>query len=157
MAKSFSLTSIVPKISSVTKSDVSAKVTHKRATGKVLMIRPAAGRAGAKSAARSRSRSRGRSLFRSSAWVSTASAAGLACLVALFGLYIYTINAYSAKGYELKKQQAAMADLEETHKQLMIKQASSGSILRINDVASAAKMVPVTGEEFLVANQLSTR
>jgi hypothetical protein len=67
------------------------------------------------------------------------------------------INAYASKGYELKKQQAVMQELQETHKRLVIEQAASGSIVKINDVASAARMVPVTGEEFLVANQVSSR
>ncbi len=148
MSKTFSLNSVIPRISSVTKSDVSSKASNKRATGKVLMIRPSA---------RTSSKSVLRSTFRSSNWVGMASAAGIAVLVVAFGFYIYMINAYASKGYELKKQQAAMTQLEETHKRLMIEQAASGSILKINDVASAARMIPVTGEEFLVPNQVSAR
>lgn len=74
-----------------------------------------------------------------------------------FVFYVYMINAYASKGYELKKQQAIINELEETHKRLVIEQAASGSIVKINDVASSAQMVPVTGEEFLTANQVSSR
>jgi hypothetical protein len=145
MSKTFSLT--IPRLTSITKSDVSPKSVHKRATGKVLMVRPSAKKAVASS----------RSRFRSAGWVSWASAGGVAVLAFSFGFYVYMINAYASKGYELKKQQAVMQELQETHKRLVIEQAASGSIVKINDVASAARMVPVTGEEFLVANQVSSR
>lgn len=143
MSKSFSLT--IPRLVSVTKSDVSAtKTTHKRATGKVLIVRPTA-------------KAPGRTRVRSANWVSMASALGVLTIAASFGFYVYMINAYASKGYELKKQQAVMKELEETHKRLVVEQAASGSIVKINDVASQARMVPVTGEEFLSANQVSSR
>jgi hypothetical protein len=61
------------------------------------------------------------------------------------------------KGYEFKQQQAIIDELTETQKRLVIQQASLGSIVKVNDVASTAGMVPVTGEEFLVAKQISKR
>lgn len=146
MSKSFTLT--IPRLTSVTKSAVSPKAASKRATasgsGKVLMVRPSA-------------KATGRKRFRNANWVSMVSAFGVVVIALSFGFYVYMINAYASKGYELKKQQAVMKELEETHKRLVIEQAASGSIVKINDVASAARMVPVTGEEFLVANQVSTR
>ena len=152
MSKTFSLS--MPRITSITKSDVtsSSKPSHKRATGKVLVTPRAHS---------SRSASKGvsavRGALKGNSWVSLASAAGVITLVVAFGFYVYMINAYASKGYELKKQQAVMKEIQETNKRLVIEQAASGSIVKINDVASAAKMVPVTGEEFLVANQISSR
>lgn len=145
-SKSYTLTSFIPRITSVVKSEVkTSRATPKRATGQVLINRSAA------KPVRATNRLRG------GAWVSMVSAGALATLVMIFGFYIYSINTYASKGYELKKEQAQIKQLEETNKRLVIDQAASGSIVKINDVASADHMVPVTGEEFLVANQVSSR
>ncbi len=94
---------------------------------------------------------------RSTSLVSSVSFVGLCAVVLSLGFYIYTINASVSKGYELKQQQAAMEELKETQKRLMVQQAAMGAIVKVNDVASTAGMVPITDEEFLVANQLSSR
>ena len=90
-------------------------------------------------------------------WVAPVSVLSVFALVAALGFYVYMINAYASKGYELKQQQAAMQEVTETNKRLVIQQAALGSIVKVNDVAATSGMVPVTGEEFLVANQLSSR
>lgn len=144
MSKTFSLS--MPRISSITKSADVAPKAHKRATGKVLVMRSNATRA----AAPPRSSS-------TASWLGLTSAVGLGVLAISFGFYVYMINAYASKGYELKKQQAVMKEIQETNKRLVVEQAAQGSIVKVNEVASAAQMVPVTGEEFLMANQISSR
>ena len=131
---------IIPRILSVTKSDGPA--SRKKATS---------GRAFSAPAKPVRSR------VTFSSWIGTGSVLGIAAIFVSLGFYIYTINASVSKGFELKKQQAAIDTLNETQKRLMVQQAALGSIVKVNDVASTAGMVPVTGEEFLVANQLSAR
>ncbi len=150
MSKAFTLNSIIPRITSITKTEVRSNggVKLKRATGRVLTTTRTNSRA--KSPAK-------RSRVFTSNWVGAFSAAGLAVAVISLGFYVFMINAYASKGYELKRQQAAIEQLTETQKQLVIQQAASGSIVKVNDLASTAGMVPVTSEEFLVANQISKR
>jgi cell division protein FtsL len=90
-------------------------------------------------------------------WVGATNVFLIAAIVFSLGFYVYTINGSVSKGYELKQQQAVMEELNETQKRLMVQQAALGSIVKVNEVASTAGMVPVTGEEFLVASQLSAR
>lgn len=143
--KTFTFNSIIPRISSVVKADSKQrKEAPKRATGRVLVARAA-------SAAPSRGRINSNSL------ISLMSATSLVAIVLALGFYVYMINAYASKGYELKRQQAAIQEVTETNKRLVVQQAALGSIVKVNDVAATSGMVPVTGEEFLVANQLSAR
>ncbi len=148
-SKSFALASFIPRITSITKTDAPSR----RATSG----RPAAR---ATTATRTASLSRatsGRSRMQSNSWMSLVSAGGVAAIVVAMGFYVYNVNASASKGYEFKQQQAAVDALNETQKRLVVQQAALGSIVKVNDVASTAGMVPVTGEEFLVANQLSAR
>ena len=146
MSKAFTLTSFIPRVSSVTKTETRAAETVKlkRATGRVMV------------SARSKAVPARTQTF-SKNWIGSFSAAGLVVLVAGLAFYVYGVNASASYGYDLKKQQSVIEELTETQKQLVIQQAASGSIVRINDVASTAGMVPVTTEEFLVANQISKR
>ncbi|HEX3099910.1 MAG TPA: hypothetical protein VHQ41_02970 [Patescibacteria group bacterium] len=166
MSKTFALNSIIPRITSVTKTESVAKNPNlKRATGRVITLRSASKRSVVNTVASARAKSvaspmraaRAISKFFSGNWVGFASAAGLVIIVIGMGSYVAVINASASQGYELKHEQAVIDDLNETQKQLMIQQAALGSIVKVNDVASTAGMVPVTGEEFLVANQLSKR
>jgi hypothetical protein len=145
--KTFSFNTVIPRITSITKSD-SKKTVPNRAKGKVLVVR---------SASSSSSRSNSRIKINASSFVGFASAAGLVAIVVALGFYVYMINAYASKGYELKRQQAVIKELTDTNKKLVIQQAAQSSIVRVNDVAATSGMVPVTGEEFLVASQLSAR
>lgn len=90
-------------------------------------------------------------------WVEMSSAVALVVLVVAFGFYINMINAYASKGYELKNYQAKIKEQEGILKNLMVEQASWGSITKINTLASETHMVPVTQEEFLNNHQLSSR
>ena len=144
MSKAFTLNSIFPSITSVTKTEASAK----RATGRIVPTR---------AMQQSRATATPRMRAFSAKWVGSASAAGLAMVVVALGFYVYTINVSASKGYDFKKQQAVVDELNETQKRLVIQQASMGSIVKVNDVASTAGMIPVTGEEFLVASQISKR
>ncbi len=161
MSKTFTLNSIIPRITSVTKTDSApAKTSLKRANGRVLTMR--SGKSVKTSTAATPTRGKkgiARSVSRllSGNWVGAVSATGMVAVVVGMGFYVFMINAYASKGYELKRQQAVIEELTETHKRLVIEQAASGSIVKVNDVASTAGMVPVTGEEFLVANQISKR
>lgn len=154
MSKAFTLTSIIPRITSITKTEVRSNsgVKLKRANGRVLTITRSNARsnASAKPAVK-------RSRIFSSNWVGSFSTVGLVAVVAGLAFYVYGVNASASYGYELKRQQSVVQELTETQKQLVIQQAASGSIVRVNDVASTAGMVPVTSEEFLVANQISKR
>lgn len=162
MAKAFTLNSIIPKITSVTKTEASSakpKANLKRANGRVLTMRSAK-TVKATTASTPRAKTgmlRSISRFFNGNWVGSVSAVAVVAIVVGMGFYVFMINAYASKGYELKQQQAVIDELTETHKQLVIQQAASGSIVKVNDVASTAGMVPVTGEEFLVANQISKR
>ncbi len=148
-SKTFSLTSVFPSISSITKTDGNFKESPKRATGSVLIKRAS------KPAIIAKSRSK--TNWKVGNWVGMVSLAGLVVIV--FGLcsYIYTINASVSKGFELKQHQTSLNQLLETQKRLVVEQAALGSINKVNDVASTAGMIPVTNEEFLSTNQLSKR
>ncbi len=161
MSKTFTLNSIIPRITSVTKTDSApAKTSLKRANGRVLTMRSGKSVKASTAATPTRGKkgiARSVSRLLSGNWVGAASATGMVAVVVGMGFYVFMINAYASKGYELKRQQAVIEELTETHKRLVIEQAASGSIVKVNDVASTAGMVPVTGEEFLVANQISKR
>ncbi len=162
MSKSFTLNSIIPRITSVTKTEAApakSKPVLKSAKGRVLTMRSVKS---AKATTASPVRAKGgigRSISRllNGNWVGSVSAVGVVAIVVGMGFYVFMINNSASKGYELKRQQAAMEELTETQKRLVIQQAASGSIIKVNDVASTSGMVPVTGEEFLVANQISKR
>jgi hypothetical protein len=146
-SKTFTFNTIIPRITSVVKGESQPRKADapKRATGRVLVARSAA------AAPSSRARSGQSNL------VSLVSATALVVIVVALGFYVYMINAYASKGYELKRQQAAMQEVLETNKRLVVQQAALGSIVKVNDVAATSGMVPVTGEEFLAAHQLSAR
>ncbi len=120
----------IPKITSITKSNSGARIQPSKTT----VRRP-----------------------KSTGWVGSFNVVAIMGIIFALGFYVYTINGSVSKGYELKQQQATMEELTETQKRLMVQQAALGSIVKVNDVASTAGMVPVTGEEFLVASQLSSR
>lgn len=159
MSKTFTLNSIIPRITSVTKTESLGKTALKRANGRVLTMRSVKPtKAKTVSSLRAKnSPMKALSRFFSGNWVSYVSATSFVAVVVGMGFYVFMINAYASKGYELKRQQAVIEELTETQKQLVIQQAASGSIVKVNDVASTAGMVPVTGEEFLVANQISKK
>ena len=90
-------------------------------------------------------------------WIGAVNVTAVVGIVFALSFYVYTINGSVSKGYDLKKQQAAMEELVETEKRLMVQQASLGAIVKVNEVASISGMVPVTNEEFLIAGQLSSR
>lgn len=140
MSKAFTLSSIIPSISSVTKTAKSS-------------ARPTSSYGRAYSAATTTGRSR----LQPQTWVSRTSLLAVALVAVGLGFYIYTINASVSKGYELKKEQAALEELQETQKRLVVQQAAMGSIVKVNEVAATSGMVPVTGEEFLSPTHLSSR
>lgn len=148
-SKTFSLNSVFPSITSITKTDSTAKNLPKRATGGVLLKK--------QTKTVVASKARGKSMWKSGNWVGKLSAVGLAAIVIGLGSYIYTINASVSKGFELKQHQTALNELLETQKRLVVEQSALGSINKVNDVASTAGMVPVANEEFLSTNQLSKR
>jgi hypothetical protein len=87
-------------------------------------------------------------------WLSAAACAGV---IAVSGLYLFSINLYAAKGYDLKRQQAAVRELTAQQQQLIIKQAEIGSIAQLASQASADQLVQITDEEFIQPKQLSAR
>lgn len=161
MSKAISFSSIMPSISSVTKKEAKAPANFKRATGRVINMSAKTSSKTAVKTASTRSTRSGfglRSVARALAGnIAYINAFCLLAVVVGLGFYVFMINAYASKGYELKRQQAAIDELTETQKQLVIQQAASGSIVKVNDLASTSGMVPVSGEEFLVANQISHR
>lgn len=85
------------------------------------------------------------------------SIAALAAIVFLFGFHLFMVNAYASKGFELKKHEQAVKDLDDQQKDLLVKQSELGSISKVNDVASIYGLVPVTNEEFLNSSQLTQK
>ncbi len=144
-SKSFSLTSVFPSISSVTKTEVKSKENLKRATGSVLVKRAS------KAVVLPRARTQHRN------WVGALSAISLVAVVAGLSFYIYTINASVSKGFDLKQHQAEVNELLEVQKRLVVEQSALASINKVNDVASNSGMVAVTNEEFLTPTQLSKK
>jgi hypothetical protein len=78
-------------------------------------------------------------------------------VIAASGLYLFSINMYAAKGYDLKKQQALVRELTAKQQQLIIKQAEVGSIAQLNSAATAEQLVQITDEEFIQPKELSVR
>ncbi|HEX3095671.1 MAG TPA: hypothetical protein VHQ20_00960 [Patescibacteria group bacterium] len=140
--KTLSLASFIPQISSTTKT---AKVT---ANGSETMNVRRASKTASAPVRRSVS---------ANSWISAITAISLTLAVVGLASYIYETNASVSKSYEYKQEQAKVNDLSETQKRLVVQEAALGSIVKVNDVASTAGMVPVTSEEFLSANQLSSR
>lgn len=144
ISKSLSLGVIIPKISSINKT-VTGKVIKNTAVNRraVLMARPTA-----KAAAPALS---------VGGAVPFVSALCLLGIIALVGFHLFIVNAYSSKGFELKRHQAAIVELTEQQKALLIKQADLGSIGKVNDSAELSGLIPITDEEYLSGNQLSQK
>lgn len=92
-----------------------------------------------------------------SAWVAGFNLAISALIVALVGTHIYTVNAYAAKGYELKQHHQNIALLEEEGKKLLMRQAETASLLQLREVALAQGLVPIVNEEFVNNPQVGQR
>ncbi len=90
-------------------------------------------------------------------WVPMASAASIAMVVGLLGFHLFAVNAYSGKGFELKRHQSAIKTLTEDQKRLVVQQAEMSSIAKVNDVATEFGLVPITQEEFVNTSQYSQR
>lgn len=144
-SKSLSLGMVIPKIVSVTKTgnsyEPSKRTINKKAT---VLPRVAAGKSMA--------------LPRGGQWViPIASVASIAFIIGLVGFHLYIVNAYSSKGFELKRHQAAITELTEQQKRLLIEQAQLGSISKVNDAAGAFGLVPVSHEEYVSSNHLTKK
>lgn len=77
--------------------------------------------------------------------------------VALTVSYFIGVNAYAAKGYEIKKMQNHIFRLEEQYKKLTIKTSEVGSIAKIQDDPALTGFVPVGTAEFVQSAQYSQR
>lgn len=143
--RSLTLGGILPRIKSETKTTNFKATPSRRAT--IIMSRAVA----------SPAVSRARRNFRVSAVVPWLSAAACAAVIVVSAMYLFSINLYSAKGYDLKKQQAIVRDLTARQQQLIIKQAEIGSIAQLNSAATAEQLVQITDEEFIQPRQLSAR
>lgn len=85
------------------------------------------------------------------------SVSAIALVVLLFGFHLFMVNAYATKGFELKKHQQALRQLNDRQKTLLVEQSELGSISKVNDVAGIYGLVPVTNEEFLNSSQLTQK
>lgn len=128
----------VPKVFSETKS-----AALPRARGQVLMART-------KSTAVS-SRTTQANL------IPFISATVIVAIGVMLGFHLFTVNAYSSKGFELKRIQAAINQLTDQQKKLVVQQAELGSIVKVSDVAATYGLVPVTDSEFINTNHLTQR
>ncbi len=135
--KSLILGISVPKIFSETKSSALP-----RARGQVLLPRTKTTTTISRSAAN---------------LVPFVSATAILAIVVMLGFHLFMVNAYSGKGFELKRTQAAIAELTEQQKKLIVQQAELGSIMRVSDVAATYGLVPVTEEEFVTTNHLTQK
>ena len=137
--KTLSLSAIIPRIKSETKS-AARPTTNRRA---VVVPRAKATTAVSRAVARS--------------FVPAVSVVGVMAIVSMIGFHLFMVNAYAAKGFELKRHQAAITQLTEQQKQLVVREAEMGSIMKVHDVAVEYGLVPIVKEEFLNTKQLSQR
>lgn len=86
-----------------------------------------------------------------------ASLASLFLIIGLAGFHLYSVNAYSSKGFELKRHQAVIAELTEQNKRLVVRQAEMGSIMQVSDTATQLGLVPIAHEEYIVSKQITHR
>ncbi len=86
-----------------------------------------------------------------------AAISAIAFIIVMIGVHLYMVNAYSGKGFELRRHQSAINKLVDDQKHLMVQQAEMGSIMKVSEVATEHKLVPITHEEFLTTNQLTQR
>ncbi len=136
---------IFPKITSETKTASTVMPTAKAAKKTVVAIPRSAA---IKTARRSIS----------FGWiVPLTSLASVAIIIGLLGFHLYIVNAYSSKGYELKRHQAAITELTDKQNQLLVQQAEMASINKVNDAANHLGLVPITHEEYITTNQLSQK
>jgi len=135
--KSLFLGISVPKVFSETKAPALP-----RARGQVLVPRARTGSAISRGA---------------TSLVPFVSATAILAILVMLGFHLFMVNAYSGKGSDLKRTQAAIVELTEQQKKLIVQQAELGSFMKVNDVASTYGLVPVTDEEFISPNQLTQR
>lgn len=144
-SKSLSLSGVLPKIISITKTGTGYDMPKRSISRKAIVMPGLAGR---------------RALIGLRAMqgmIPFVSIAAIAMIIGLLGFHLYMVNAYSGKGFELKRHQAAITDLTERQKQLLIEQAQLGSIMKVNDAATAFGLVPVSHEEYVTPNQLTQK
>ena len=74
-------------------------------------------------------------------------------LVGLSGLllvtYLFGVNTYAAKGYEVKRLQVRLAEAAEASKKLNLKLSESTSIIQMQSEATEDHFVPVTNVEYV--------
>ena len=85
------------------------------------------------------------------------SATVIVALAVMLGFHLFMVNAYSGKGFELKRTQAAISELTQQQKALTVRQAELGSFLKVSDLATSLGLVPVTDEEYITSNHLTQR
>jgi hypothetical protein len=75
--------------------------------------------------------------------------------VILLGSYIYGVNDYASKGYEIQKLQNTLSALNVSNKQINLQIAQASSMVSIQNDFLSANFVPATTAKFLQVNQFS--
>lgn len=88
-----------------------------------------------------------------------ASVALITASVVLLMSYIYGVNNFSAKGYEIKALQKSVTALSEENKKINLKISEAGSMVSIQSGFTAANFVPAGTPRFLEVktNQFTQR
>jgi hypothetical protein len=81
--------------------------------------------------------------------ISNLSLALVGAVVMVAVLYIFGINTYAAKGYEIKALQNQITQAQIQSDSLTLKTAELSSMTNIDQAVVATHLVPVTAEEFL--------
>lgn len=142
--KSLSFGIVFPKIVSVTKTAVSAPKTKSVSKKALVMPRTTP----VKLVLRG-------SFFKM--LVPVGSIVSIAMIVSMIGFHLFAVNSYSGKGFELKRHQAAIAELTDQQKRLVVLQAEMGSIMKVSDAANRFGLMPIANEEYITSNQLTQR
>ena len=77
--------------------------------------------------------------------------------VMLLMSYIYGVNKYAGKGYEIKKLQTQLAALTEENKKISLKISEAGSMVSIQSDFLNSNFVAAGTPKFLQATQLTQR
>ena len=78
-------------------------------------------------------------------------------LIIFIGLYLFQVNSFSTKGYEVRSLQKKVAQLGEQQKQLATKAAELQSLQRLGSDSALGRMVPVTTISYIQNANLTKR
>lgn len=78
------------------------------------------------------------------------------CLAALLN-YLFQVNSFATKGYEIKKLDTRLTQLKEQHRKLQLEAAQLQSIQKIQMDQATLNMVPVSSISYIQITSLSQK